>query len=428
MTIDRPEVRNAIGFATVAELGRRSTSRSRRSAAVLVLRGGGDRAFVSGGDLKELGAVRTHDDAVAMARTVRRLLDRLATFPVPVIAALNGHALGGGAEVAVAADIRIAADDVKIGFNQVRLGIMPAWGGAERLAQVVGRGRALLAIADRRALRRGGRARARASSTSSSPRSVRRTSGGRSRGGSPHRRPGPPAPSRRCSAPRFPTHRPELEADAADAFARLWTADAHWDAVDALEQQAESSDDVNARTAFSECGRWYRLTSESRIPRWLTSNRSTTPRSPCLAPAGGLTQPQRRAVAGRAAGAAVPRRRVRADRREGHDRVHDPRGDRPVEAVAARLLPVLRRQGRAAPRAVRGDDPRVDRGPARVDRGRDRAARRLRAFTIRLHEWCDPARRRKRGTHNRRPISEFSVQLAVTHPDACRAAMAPQVR
>jgi enoyl-CoA hydratase/carnithine racemase len=61
-----------------------------------------------------------------------------------VIAALNGHAFGGGAEVAVAADIRVAADDIKIAFNQVELGIMPAWGGAERLAALVGRGRALL--------------------------------------------------------------------------------------------------------------------------------------------------------------------------------------------------------------------------------------------------------------------------------------------
>ena len=67
-----------------------------------------------------------------MASRVRGVLDRVASFPVPVVAALNGHALGGGAEVAIAADIRIAADDVKIGFNQVALGIMPAWGGAER--------------------------------------------------------------------------------------------------------------------------------------------------------------------------------------------------------------------------------------------------------------------------------------------------------
>lgn len=64
--------------------------------------------------------------------------------PGPVVAALNGHALGGGAEVAVSADIRIAADDIKIGFNQVSLAIMPAWGGAERLGALVGRSQALL--------------------------------------------------------------------------------------------------------------------------------------------------------------------------------------------------------------------------------------------------------------------------------------------
>src|SRR3954465_8861598 len=147
VTIDRPEVRNAIGFATVDELGAALDDVLESDAAVLVIRGGGDRAFVSGGDLKELSAVRTHDEAVGMASRVRRVLDRVAAFPLPVIAALNGHALGGGAEVAIAADIRVAADDIKIGFNQVSLGIMPAWGGAERLAQVVGRGRALLAIA-----------------------------------------------------------------------------------------------------------------------------------------------------------------------------------------------------------------------------------------------------------------------------------------
>src|SRR3954451_3136721 len=147
LTIDRPAARNAIGFATTAELEAALTELERSDVAVLVITGGGDRAFVSGGDLKELMAVRTHDDAVAMATRVRRVLDQIADFPVPVIAALNGHALGGGAEVAMAADIRIAADDIRIGFNQVTLGIMPAWGGAERLAQSVGRSRALLAVA-----------------------------------------------------------------------------------------------------------------------------------------------------------------------------------------------------------------------------------------------------------------------------------------
>jgi enoyl-CoA hydratase/carnithine racemase len=99
---------------------------------------------VSGGDLKELSAIRTETDAAAMAWRMRKVCDRIAGFPGPVLAALNGHALGGGAEVAVAADIRLAADDVKIGFNQVTLEIMPAWGGAERLAALVGKSRALL--------------------------------------------------------------------------------------------------------------------------------------------------------------------------------------------------------------------------------------------------------------------------------------------
>jgi enoyl-CoA hydratase/carnithine racemase len=240
ITIDRPDVRNAIGFATVSELDRALDDVLATDAAVLVIRGGGDRAFVSGGDLKELAAVRTHDDAVAMARTVRHLLDRIASFPVPVIAALNGHALGGGAEVAIAADIRIAADDVKIGFNQVTLGIMPAWGGAERLAQVIGRGRAMLAIATgelydaptahalglvdvvvpRAAFEPEWRALARrlADTVPGATRAIKTVLGAAVR-----------------------THRPDLEAAATDEFARLWTAEAHWAAVDALERKRRSS-------------------------------------------------------------------------------------------------------------------------------------------------------------------------------------------
>ncbi len=147
LTIDRPHARNAIGLATMAELGEALDQIENEPVNVLVVRGAGDRAFVSGGDLKELSAIRDEQGAIDMATRMRRLLDRLATFPVPVVAALNGHALGGGAEVAVAADIRIAADDVSIGFTQVQLAIMPAWGGAERLAELVGRSRAMLLIA-----------------------------------------------------------------------------------------------------------------------------------------------------------------------------------------------------------------------------------------------------------------------------------------
>jgi enoyl-CoA hydratase/carnithine racemase len=142
VTINRPEARNAIALHTMDQL-EQAIARA-EGALCLVIRGEGDKAFVSGGDLKELSALRTEEQAAAMAWRMRSICDRLANFPAPVVAALNGHALGGGAEVAVAADIRVAADDIKIGFNQVSLGIMPAWGGAERLATLIGRGRALM--------------------------------------------------------------------------------------------------------------------------------------------------------------------------------------------------------------------------------------------------------------------------------------------
>ncbi|WP_405945763.1 enoyl-CoA hydratase/isomerase family protein [Streptomyces prunicolor] len=142
VTIDRPHARNAIAPTTMDELDKALDAAA--GAKALVVTGAGDRAFVSGGDLKQLSAIRTEEDAMAMALRMRGICDRIAAFPGPVIAALNGHAFGGGAEVAVAADIRVAADDIRIGFNQVALAIMPAWGGAERLAQLVGKGRALM--------------------------------------------------------------------------------------------------------------------------------------------------------------------------------------------------------------------------------------------------------------------------------------------
>src|SRR5246127_5525423 len=145
LTIDRPHARNAISLDTMAELEKALDDLdAAKSVRALVIKGAGDRAFVSGGDLKELSAIRTVEEASPMAWGMRAICDRFAGFPAPVVAALNGHAFGGGAEVAVAADIRVAADDIKIAFNQVELEIMPAWGGAERLAALVGKGRALL--------------------------------------------------------------------------------------------------------------------------------------------------------------------------------------------------------------------------------------------------------------------------------------------
>jgi enoyl-CoA hydratase len=234
VTIDRPEARNAINFATVDGLHAALDDAERSDAAVLVIRGAGERAFVSGGDLKELAAIRTHDDAVGMARRVRRLLDRIAAFPLPVLAALNGHALGGGAEVAIACDIRLAADDIKIGFNQATLGIMPAWGGAERLAQVLGPGRALLAITTGQlydapaALQLGLVDVVVARETFEDE---WRALAGRMAATAP----GTTRNVKQVISAAVPRIRPELEADAADAFAQLWIADAHWAAVEAME-------------------------------------------------------------------------------------------------------------------------------------------------------------------------------------------------
>ena len=142
ITIDRPHARNAISLETMDQLEKALDGAE--GASALVITGAGDRAFVSGGDLKELSALRTELEASGMAFRMRTICDRIADFPTPTIAALNGHALGGGAEFAVAADIRLAAEDIKIGFNQVTLEIMPAWGGAERLVTLVGYSKALL--------------------------------------------------------------------------------------------------------------------------------------------------------------------------------------------------------------------------------------------------------------------------------------------
>jgi enoyl-CoA hydratase/carnithine racemase len=231
VTVDRPGARNAISLETMDALD--AALDEVAAASVLVIRCGGDRAFAPGGDLKVLARIRDFDGAAGMALRMRRLCDRLATFPAPVIAALNGHALGGGAEVCVAADIRVAADDVTIAFNQSRLAIMPAWGGAERLAGLVGRPQALLLtttgerIDAAEALRIGlfdrlypresfeSSWRALATAIASSPsREIKKV-----------------------IAAAAPHHHPSLEKEAAAEFANLWISDAHWRAADAITKK-----------------------------------------------------------------------------------------------------------------------------------------------------------------------------------------------
>ncbi len=142
ITVDRPHACNSIALDTMEQLEK--VLDGAEGARALVITGAGDKAFIAGGDLKSLASVRTEVEASAMAWRMRSIYDRIAAFPAPVVAALNGHTMGGGAELAISADIRIAVDDIKIGFNQVKLEIMPGWGGCERLATLVGPSRALL--------------------------------------------------------------------------------------------------------------------------------------------------------------------------------------------------------------------------------------------------------------------------------------------
>jgi len=143
LSINRPKSRNALALQTMAELDQALDHINSARARVLLIRGAGDKAFCAGGDLKELEHMRSEADAASMARRMRATLDRLPQLPIPVIAGLNGDAFGGGAELAVACDMRIAAAHARIGFAQVTLGLMPAWGASERLAALLGRGGAL---------------------------------------------------------------------------------------------------------------------------------------------------------------------------------------------------------------------------------------------------------------------------------------------
>jgi enoyl-CoA hydratase/carnithine racemase len=235
ITIDRPAVRNAIGLATVEGLHGALAAIEGSEAAVAVITGAGDRAFVSGGDLKEFGALRSKADGIEMATRVRDVMDRLASLPIPVIAALNGHALGGGAETAVAADIRIAADDITISFNQVDLGVMPGWGGVERLTAIVGRSRAMLTITtgeryDALEAQRIGLVDVVAS------RAEFDETWQRIAGRMATTAPGTTRSVKAVIAQVAPTVHPDSRATAIDHFATLWGAPAHWEAVDGMSK------------------------------------------------------------------------------------------------------------------------------------------------------------------------------------------------
>ncbi|HET9452713.1 MAG TPA: enoyl-CoA hydratase-related protein [Gemmatimonadaceae bacterium] len=142
ITVNRPDKLNALNDATMGELGQ-AIDEARQSAEVggVILTGAG-RAFVAGADIAELRS-KSATEAYALARRGQEVFRRFETSPKPVIAAVNGFALGGGCELAMSCHVRIASEGAKFGQPEVKLGIVPGYGGTQRLTRLVGRGRAL---------------------------------------------------------------------------------------------------------------------------------------------------------------------------------------------------------------------------------------------------------------------------------------------
>ena len=143
VTIDRSKVLNALNMATMQELEQVFTDLAADTdARVVILTGGGEKAFVAGADINEL-AKNNPVEAKAYTHRGQAVLDLIENLGKPVIACINGFALGGGCEIAMACTMRLASENAKLGQPEVKLGIIPGYGGTQRLPRLVGKGLAM---------------------------------------------------------------------------------------------------------------------------------------------------------------------------------------------------------------------------------------------------------------------------------------------
>ena len=144
ITIDRPTKLNALNKATIEELHIAfKDANENEDVKVIILTGSGEKAFVAGADISEFSDYSSEEGKELAAKGQAKLFDFVANLSKPVIAAVNGFALGGGLELAMAAHFRIASDNAKMGLPEVSLGVIPGYGGTQRLPQLVGKGRAM---------------------------------------------------------------------------------------------------------------------------------------------------------------------------------------------------------------------------------------------------------------------------------------------
>ena len=140
ITINRPKALNALNSAVLDELDKTLDAVDQEAIRCLILTGAGEKSFVAGADIGEMSTL-TKAEGEAFGKKGNDVFRKLETFPIPVIAAVNGFALGGGCEISMSCDIRICSENAVFGQPEVGLGITPGFGGTQRLARIVGTGK-----------------------------------------------------------------------------------------------------------------------------------------------------------------------------------------------------------------------------------------------------------------------------------------------
>ena len=144
LTVNRPNQLNALNKQTLGEISAAfENMRNDDETKVVILTGSGDKAFVAGADIKEFAHFNGVEGTELAKEGHMKVFNLIEEFPKPVIAAVNGFALGGGLELAMAAHVRIASDNARMGLPETSLGVIPGYGGTQRLPQLIGKGRAL---------------------------------------------------------------------------------------------------------------------------------------------------------------------------------------------------------------------------------------------------------------------------------------------